>query len=141
MKDLEIVYEGPIITDHINLTVKDSFFLREDCGEIGTSTPMMEVVPRFSPDGKSVRFHSKLTVCGKSDKDDEMYTLIYSTRTTYTFNKEVTSEFLDDSTFDELTDPIYQRMADRVFHIGLDMGIVFQMPIRKGRHSLRLSQK
>lgn len=139
-KKYKVVHEGPIITEALHLDIAQDLFSEENkIPDIGFSTPTFEAVPYYSPDSMSVRLHCKLVVVGINKKGNkQLYQLKYATRTVITFDQKIEENLLSDTElFFRLTDPIYQRMAERAFHIFLDMGIVVQMPMREGERILK----
>lgn len=136
----KVVHEGPIITEALHVEVADDLFSEENkVSEIGFSNPAFEAVPYYSPDFKKVRLSCKIVVVGITKKGNkQLYRLEYKTRTVLSFARKIEENLLNNpELFSKLADPIYQRMADRVFHIFLDMGIVVQMPMKEGHRVIK----
>ena len=139
-KEYNVVYEGPIITEALHLDVASDLFSEENkVTDLGFSNPVFEAVPYYSPDSKSIRLRCTLVVRGVTKKGDrQLYKLEYVTRTVISFAQKIEENLLSNTEqFSKLTDPIYQRMADRAFHIFLDMGIIVQMPMKEGNRVLK----
>ena len=77
---------------------------------------------------------------GKSDKEAVLYSIQYGVRVALQFNKQVSEEEINDKEFVNFyAEKVYQRIADRINHIGFDMGVAVMMPMFKDGITTKLA--
>lgn len=131
--------EQPIITDHIEVKVLNDFF-SQTSNNPGRNYPSM-IVTNVVPINKNILLmRIVVNAVGKSDKEAVLYSIQYGVRVALQFNKQVSEEEINDKEFVNFyAEKVYQRIADRINHIGFDMGVAVMMPMFKDGITTKLA--
>lgn len=126
-----VVNEQPIITDHIEVKVLNDFFSQTSSNP-GRNYPSM-IVTNVIPVNKNILLmRIVINAVGKSDKEAVLYSIQYGVRVALQFDKEIGEDEINDKDFVNFyAEKVYQRIADRINHIGFDMGVAVMMPMFK----------
>lgn len=138
-KGYTVVNEQPIITDHIEVKVLNDFF-SQTSNNPGRNYPSM-IVTNVVPINKNILLmRIVVNAVGKSDKEAVLYSIQYGVRVALQFNKQVSEEEINDKEFVNFyAEKVYQRIADRINHIGFDMGVAVMMPMFKDGITTKLA--
>lgn len=138
-KGYEVVNEQPIITDHIEVKVLNDFF-SQTSNNPGRNYPSM-IVTNVVPINKNILLmRIVVNAVGKSDKEAVLYSIQYGVRVALQFNKQISEEEINDKEFVNFyAEKVYQRIADRINHIGFDMGVAVMMPMFKDGITTKLA--
>ena len=138
-KGYTVVNEQPIITDHIEVKVLNDFFFLTS-NNPGRNYPSM-IVTNVVPINKNILLmRIVVNAVGKSDKEAVLYSIQYGVRVALQFNKQVSEEEINDKEFVNFyAEKVYQRIADRINHIGFDMGVAVMMPMFKDGITTKLA--
>lgn len=130
LPEFKIVKEIPMITDVIEARVLPSFY-QEDNSKVGRSNPVMDVSSQLGSDSKVILLRAVMTVTGKNGNNEEaFFTIKYGVRFGFYTEPALTVEQVGSDDFLAFVrNRVYQRIADRVNHIGLDLGLVLNLPI------------
>lgn len=130
-KDYVVVNEQPIITDHIEVKVLNDFF-SQTAGNPGRNYPST-IVTNVVPVNKNILLmRIVVNAVGKNDKEAVLYSIQYGVRVALQFNKEIGESEINDKEFINFyAEKVYQRIAERINHIGFDMGVAVMMPMFK----------
>ena len=128
--EFKIVNEAPMVTDTIEVKVLPDFY-RVGNSLAGRSIPVLDITSQLGGDPRIVLLRAVMTVTGKNDKSEEAYFSIkYGVRFGITTDPALTAEQIKDKEFLAFVQRrAYQRLADRVNHIGLDIGLVLNLPL------------
>ena len=128
--EFKIVNEAPMVTDTIEVKVLPDFY-RVGNSLAGRSIPVLDITSQLGGDPRIVLLRAVMTVTGKNDKSEEAYFSIkYGVRFGITTDPALTEEQIKDKEFLAFVQRrAYQRLADRVNHIGLDIGLVLNLPL------------
>lgn len=138
-KGYAVVNEQPIITDHIEVKVLNDFF-SQTSNNPGRNYPSM-IVTNVVPINKNILLmRIVVNAVGKSDKEAVLYSIQYGVRVALQFNKQISEEEINDKEFVNFyAEKVYQRIADRINHIGFDMGVAVMMPMFKDGITTKLA--
>ena len=138
-KGYMVVNEQPIITDHIEVKVLNDFF-SQTSNNPGRNYPSM-IVTNVVPVNKNILLmRIVVNAVGKSDKEAVLYSIQYGVRVALQFNKEIGEDEINDKEFVNFyAEKVYQRIADRINHIGFDMGVAVMMPMFKDGTTMKLA--
>ncbi len=137
LPEFKIVNEAPMMTDTIEAKVFPSFY-QVDNSRVGKSIPILDVSSQLGSDPKIILLRAVMTVTGKTDNNaEDFFTIKYGVRFGISTEPALTVEQIGDEKFLLfIRNRVYQRLADRVNHIGLDLGLVLNLPLfamKKGK--------
>ncbi len=138
-QDYKVVNEQPIITDHIEVKVLNDFF-SQTSNNPGKNYPSMVVTNVVPVKGNILLMRIVVNAIGKNDKEKTLYSIQYGVRVAIQFNKEIGKKDIDNKEFVNFyAEKVYQRVADRINHIGFDMGVAVLMPVFREGITTKLS--
>lgn len=138
-KDYKVVNEQPIITDHVEVKVLNKFFSQSSSNP-GKNYPSMVVTNVVPVDGKILLMRVVVNAIGKNEKDETLYSIQYGVRVALQFNQEIGKKEIEDQEFINFyAEKVYQRVADRINHIGFDMGVAVMMPMFRDGMTTKLT--
>lgn len=138
-KDYKVVNEQPIITDHIEVKVLNDFF-SQSSGNLGKNYPSMVVTNVVPVNGNILLMRIVVNAIGKNEKEETLYSIQYGVRVALQFNKEIGKKEIEDQEFVNFyAEKVYQRIADRINHIGFDMGVAVMMPMFRDGMTTKLT--
>lgn len=131
LETYSVIEEYPMVTDSIEVKLSPDFFL-EDKSD-GSVKPIMETRSKIADNHNNVLLlQVNVSSYGKTVNGKKLYTIKYGVRVAFRFNKDLDPSVNDDPNFINFyAEKIYQRVADRIGHIGYDMGLIISMPMTR----------
>ncbi len=129
-KDYIVVEEFPIVVDSIEVKLSPSFYLNNNSN--GVTEPHLEVTSTIVKDKKEILLQRVLVDCTGKSKEGILYEIKYGVRFALRFDKELDKEMLNNQNFvNFFAEKVYQRISDRINHIGFDMGLLISLPLTR----------